>query len=138
MEAAIQIVILEDCEDFHSDLATYGGCRSDLDLINDAEFQKVYKGAMGWPKAVEEIRGRHCEICDMWVRDVQWQDHSIGRKHKKNLKRAHGEPDPEPKSEGLVIPKAMVLIIEQTAIYNDAVGRYVLSLYERGLLWSRL
>ena len=140
MEAAVQIVILEDCEDFRSDLATYGGCRADLDLINDAEFQwqKVYKEAMGCPKAVEEIRGSLCEICGMWVRDVQWQDHSIGRKHKKNLKRAHGEPDPEPKSEGLVIPKATVLIIEQTAIYNDAVGRYVLSIYDRGLLRSRL
>ena len=93
---------------------------------------------MGCPEAVEEIRGSLCEICGMWVRDVQWQDHSIGRKHKKNLKRAHGEPDPEPKSEGFVIPKATVLIIEQTAIYNDAVGRYVLSIYDRGLLRSRL
>ena len=81
----------------------------------------------------------YCVICEMWINgDVQWQDHSIGRKHKKNLKRTHGEPDPEPKSEGVEIPKATVIIIEQTAIYNDAVGRYVLSLYDRGLLRSRL
>ena len=67
MEAAVQIVILEDCEDFRSDLATYGGCRADLDLINDAEFQKVKKEAMRWPKAVEESFGIYCEICDMWI-----------------------------------------------------------------------
>ena len=87
---------------------------------------------------IKEETWFHCEICDMWMRDVQWQDDSIGKKHKTNLKRAHGEPDPEPKSEGLVIPQATVVIIEQTAIYNDAVGRYLLSLYDRGLLRSRI
>ena len=136
MEAAVQIVISEDCEDFRSDLATYGGCRSDSDLINDAEFQKVYKEAMGCVEAVEEYRPVYCETCEMWLNgDTQWLEHLIGRKHKKNLKR---DPGPEPKSEGLVVPIGTVVVIEQTAIYTDAIRRYMSSLYERGLLRSRI
>ena len=52
----------------------------------------------------------------MWLNgDEQWQNHKIVKKRKHNLKP---ESDPEPKSEGLVIPKGTVTIIEQTAIYN--------------------
>ena len=38
----------------------------------------------------------------------------------------------------IVIPEATAFIIEQTAIYNDAIEVYMLSLYRRSLLGSRL
>ena len=95
-----------------------------------------------FPSVEAQCRNIYCETCEMWVNGPeQWQDHSIGKKHKKCSKiKKYGtpEPVPEPKSEGLVIPKGTVIIIEQIAIYNDAVRLYTLSLYERGLLRSRL
>ena len=30
---------------------------------------------------------RYCEICKMNVQDCQWQDHKIGKKHRKNYKK---------------------------------------------------
>ena len=83
----------------------------------------------------------YCATCETWLNgDDHWLDHSIGRKHKRHLKREHGKHSvgSKRKSEGLVIPKGTAIIIEQTAIYNDAVSRYVLSLYDRALLRSRL
>ena len=75
-----------------------------------------------------------CNVCNMGLNGLmQWEDHKIGRKHKKNLKPK--EPEPKPK---VIVPTGTVIIIEQTAIYYDAVQRYTLTLYERGLLRSRL
>ena len=29
----------------------------------------------------------YCEICEMWLKRTQCEDHMIGKKHKKNLKK---------------------------------------------------
>ena len=75
----------------------------------------------------------------MWLNgNLQWLEHEIGKKHKKNKKKRVREPDPEPKSKGLVIPEGMTIIIEQTAIHNDAFQRYMTGLYNHGVLRARL
>ena len=75
-----------------------------------------------------------CKVCNMWLNGPSgWEVHKIGHKHKKNLK-----PKPEPRNAKVIVPTGTVIIIEQTAIYYDAVQRYTLTLYKRGLLRSRL
>ena len=75
-----------------------------------------------------------CKVCIMSLNGpTQWEDHKIGKKHKKNLK-----PKPEPRSAKVIVPTGTVIIIEQTAIYYDAVQRYTLTLCKRRLLRSRL
>ena len=75
----------------------------------------------------------HCNVCNMWLNGPsQWEDHKIGKKHKKNLK-----PKPEKRSAKVIVPTGTAIIIEQTAIYYDAVQRYTLTLYKRRLLRSR-
>ena len=72
----------------------------------------------------------HCNVCNMGLNGrTHWEDHKIGKKHKRNLK-----PKPEPK---VIVPTGTVIIIEQTAIYYDAVQRYTLTLYKRRLLRSK-
>ena len=87
------------------------------------------------PPEFEDNGAVYCDMCEMWLNGpTQWQDHRIGKKHKKNSKP---KPEPEPQSTKLVISTGTVIIIEQTAIYNDAVRQYTSSLYKRGLLRSR-
>ena len=89
----------------------------------------------------------YCERCEMWLGSTQWQDHKIGRKHKKNThkhKKNTHKPGQERKGNtgeertGIVIPEGTALIIEQVAIWNDAIQAYILSLLRRSLLRSRL
>ena len=90
----------------------------------------------------------YCEQCEMWLNgSPQWGDHKIGHKHKKNTpkhKKNTHKPGQERKGNtgeertGIVIPEGTALIIEQTAIYNDAIQVYILSLLRRSLLRSRL
>ena len=96
-------------------------------------------GIRRWVAAVEEERRVvYCESCQMWLNGPeQWQDHLISKKHKKHKKKLF-QPEPEPDSKKIVIPTGTVIIIEQTAIYNDAVRMYMLSLHERAQLRSRL
>ena len=57
----------------------------------------------------------YCEMCEMWLNGpTQWEDHKIGKEHKK-----HSKPKPAPK---LIIPSGTVIIKEQTATYNNAVA----------------
>ena len=78
----------------------------------------------------EEDGAVYCDMCEMWLNGpTQWEDHKIGKKHKK-----HSKPKPAPK---LIIPSGTVIIKEQTATYNNAVRQYTSSLYKRGLLRSR-
>ena len=73
----------------------------------------------------------YCILCNMGLNGrSMWEDHKRGHKHKKHLK-----PKPAPK---VIVPTGTINIIEQTAIYNDAIQRYTLTLYMRGLLRSRL
>ena len=75
----------------------------------------------------------HCNVCNMGLNGrTQWEDHKIGKKHRKNLK-----PKPEKRSAKVIVPTGTAIIIEQTAIYYDAVQRYTLTLYKRRLLRSK-
>ena len=75
----------------------------------------------------EEDGAVYCEWCEMYLNGpTQWEDHKIGKKHKKHSKR-----------KNKIIPSGTVIIKEQTATYNNAVRQYTSSLYKRGLLRSR-
>ena len=82
----------------------------------------------------------YCDICESWLNGpTQWEDHRIGKKHKKNLKRQQGGSFKNAgKEKGIEIPKGTAFLIEQTAIYNDAVQVYTLDLYRRAALRARL
>ena len=92
----------------------------------------------------------YCEVCEMWLNGpLQWEDHRIGKKHKKNILRKEnglpvnskcGSKKKTSTSKGVEIPKGTAFLIEQNAIYDDAVAvnTYILSLYNRGLLRARL
>ena len=76
----------------------------------------------------------HCKVCDQGVNGPEaWEAHKIGKRHNRLLK---GKP--AKKAPKVIVPTGTVIIIEQTAIYNDAVQRYTLTLYKRALLRSRL
>ena len=82
----------------------------------------------------------YCEICEMWLSGpIQWEDHKIGKKHKKNMKRQQQESvsslnnkfEKDINDKGILIPKGTAILIEQNAIYEDAVKTYLLTLYKR-------
>ena len=92
--------------------------------------------AMAAKKSQRKDEGLYCELCGMWLNGpTQWADHKLGKKHKKNVRRA-SKPKHRRTSKGIVIPETTAKVIEQTAIWNDAVMRYVSNLYLRAL--SRL
>ena len=75
-----------------------------------------------------------CKVCNCWLQGhLMWEDHKIGKKHKRQKKGKPAKPAPK-----VIVPTGTVIIIEQTVIYYDAVQRYTLTLYKRGLLRSRL
>jgi hypothetical protein len=80
----------------------------------------------------------YCYYCEMWLNGpTQEEDHLIGKKHKKSLKRKmHGSQASA--SKGIEIPAGTALLLEQEALWNDAVQHYMLSLYTRHLLRSNL
>ena len=83
----------------------------------------------------------YCEDCEMWLNGpTQWEDHKIGKKHKKHIQGAGpASATPKPKDKGIEIPKATAALIEQAALWDDAViNRYCLSLYRRAALRSRI
>ena len=88
----------------------------------------------------------YCEECEMWINGpTQWEDHKVGKKHRKNptqkitqLEDPKNQEKTREKRKGIVIPKNTALIIEQTAIRKDALEGFMLSLYSRTLLRSRL
>ena len=55
-----------------------------------------------------------CKVCVMCLNGpTQWEDHKIGKKHRKHLKAK-----PEKRSAKVIVPTGAAIIIEQTAIYN--------------------
>ena len=76
-----------------------------------------------------------CEVCRQTMQLDQQQEHLDGKKHKRAAQRTKFERGAD---KGIVVPSGMQIIIEQNALYNDAVATYVLSLYKRGALRSRL
>ena len=81
----------------------------------------------------------YCEYCEMWLNGpTQFSDHLIGRKHRKNRK-ARDEKQPCPtRDKGIEAPPGTVFLVEQVALYKDAVSQYTLGLYSRALLRSRM
>ena len=86
----------------------------------------------------------YCEECGMWTNGpTQWEEHRIGKKHKKNTRRQGRRKTVEElywvvEEMEIVIPKGTALIIEQTAMFKDAVEVFMLSLYRRCALRCRL
>ena len=84
----------------------------------------------------EKEEAEYCEACEMWLNGPsQMEDHKVGKKHKKNLA---GVPVKLKKNKGIVAPAGTVLLIEQSALYADAVQHYMLSLYKRSAFRSRM
>ena len=86
----------------------------------------------------------YCYECEMWINGpTQLEDHRGGKKHKKNNKRQGSRKTVEEldwvvEEMEIVIPKGTALIIEQTAMFKDAMEVFMLSLYSRCLLRCRL
>ena len=70
---------------------------------------------------------------------TQFEDHEIGKKHKKNSRASTGfEEKKRAKDKGIVIPKGTAVLIEQSALLDDAVGSYIRNLSLRAMLRSKL
>ena len=70
----------------------------------------------------------YCAKCEMWLNgQSQWDHHISLPKHNGGNKVAK-----------VVIPSSTAYIIEQSASYDDATKQYMLSLYKRCALPSRL
>ena len=77
----------------------------------------------------------YCYECEMWINGpTQLEDHRGGKKHKKNKRRQGSRKT----VDEIVIPKGTALIIEQTAMFKDALEVFMLSLYRRCALRCRL
>ena len=85
----------------------------------------------------------YCSCCVMFLNGpVQWEDHRIGKKHKKRLKRflglAASSGGKLAADKGLVVPRGTVAILTQEALWRDATMAYVASLVARGLVRAKL
>ena len=79
----------------------------------------------------------YCDCCKMWLNGpTQWEDHKIGKKHKKYSKGAR--PTNATPDKGIEIPITTAALIEQSALWHDAVCTYCLSVYRRAALRSRI
>ena len=80
-------------------------------------------------------KAEYCEDCEMWLNGpAQMADHIIGKRHKRN--KNGKKKVPSRSCKGIVIPKGTALLIEQNALWEDAVTDYMRQLYTRVL--SRL
>ena len=82
----------------------------------------------------------HCDTCDRWLNGLAaFEDHKIGEKHKKNSIASTGFKEKKrAKDKGIVIPKGTALLIEQSALVDDAVASYIRNLSLRALLRSKM
>ena len=84
----------------------------------------------------------YCDKCAMLLNGAtQFEDHKIGKKHKKNSIASTStgfEEKKRAKDKGIVIPKGTAVLIEQSALLDDAVGSYIRNLSLRAMLRSML
>ena len=73
---------------------------------------------------------RYCEVCGLTMHQDDYYGHLRGNRHKKHFKWRQ--------DKGIEIPSGTALLIEQDALYNDAISQYVYSLYKRTAVRSRL
>ena len=83
-----------------------------------------------WPS-----KPKYCQPCDMWTNGPeQFADHNNGKRHKNKV---NGKKKSSSRScKGISIPEGTAFLIEQTALWEDAVTDYIRQLYTRVL--SRL
>ena len=82
------------------------------------------------PASQSGSKKNYCEECDLTMHEEDYYGHLRGSRHKKHYKWRH--------DKGIEIPSGTALLIEQDALYNDAVSQYVYSLYKRAAVRSRL
>ena len=82
----------------------------------------------------------HCDTCYRWLNGLAaFEDHKIGEKHKKNSIASTGFKEKKrAKDKGIVIPKGTAVLIEQSALLDDAVRSYIRNLSRRAMLRSKL
>ena len=96
------------------------------------------------------IVGIWCDACEMWLNGLdQSDDHAAGKKHRNNTRaggatkrrqarKARSITDTKFGSNAIIVPSGTCLILEQMALIIDANQMYMLSLYEKAALRSRL
>lgn len=81
----------------------------------------------------------YCTQCEMFVnQQAQWEEHLNGRKHRKKFNRQSKGAAAGNKNKGIDVPSGTVLLLEQTALWQDAVTHYLSTLFARAALKSRL
>jgi len=60
----------------------------DLELDSDTQDEEQICEECTDPNVTESGAAKYCEDCEMWLNGpTQWEDHKIGKKHKKNVKK---------------------------------------------------
>ena len=74
---------------------------NDLPQLPDAPVQEA-SAPEGLEGQNKPEKGIHCPDCDMWLNGpTQWEDHKIGKKHAKNIKRSKaGRPKQKRQGDG--------------------------------------
>ena len=83
----------------------------------------------------------YCDTCGAVLNGAtQFEDHILGKKHTQNSKKhkTNSKEKKRAKDKGIVIPKGTALLIEQSALVDDAVASYIRNLSLRSLLRSKL
>ena len=98
------------------------------------------KISVDWLRDMKNNEDRWFCPCDMWLNGrTQYEDHRIGKKHRKNAKRiANPSADIEKRDKGVVVTRGKAIIIEQSAIFKDFTDNYMFSLYAKGAFRARL
>ena len=100
------------------------------------------KISVEWPCEKESNEERWCCSCEMWLNGrIQYEDHCIGKKHRKNVKRIANPSKVILKIErdkGVVAPRVTTIIIDQSAIFKDSKDHFMLSLYAKAALRARM
>ena len=83
------------------------GCESDF-YYDESEGTGDNEGEVEVPDALSSSRpdnsAIYCEYCEMWLNGpTQYEDHKIGKKHKKNYRKSEGKQHSAP--EKTVVPK---------------------------------
>ena len=96
------------------------------------EWKEHFKGAWHQKRLWEKVAP--CSVCGIIYWRDEYEEHCASRPHRRqrreNRRRILGK--------GVVLPPGTALIIEQTALWQDAAQQYLLTLYARAALKARL
>ena len=96
------------------------------------EWKEHFKGAWHQQKLREKVVA--CGVCGVIYRRDEHAEHLASRPHRRRRREEGGRV----LGKGVVLPPGTALIIEQTALWQDAAQRYLLTLYARAALKARL